>query len=111
MTCTTEDTSKAWEGIDSGMGRSFMRCNNKPNEEIPGGDCEGYIQCYYRVTHLLDSNLPLTSKDKLRIALACPDLARPKWNFWFDVKRRFESTRCVTLYIPGFYVVAGKIIE
>ena len=49
----------------------------------------------YRVTHLLDSNLPLTSKDKFRIGL---DLARPKRNFWFDVNRRFESTRCVTLY-------------
>ena len=53
------------------------------------------------MTHLVDSNLPLTSKDKFCIGLACPDLARPKRNFWFDVNRRFESTRCVTLY-KGF---------
>ena len=52
----------------------------------------------YRVTHLVDSNLLLTSKQKFRIGLACTDLAGPKRNFCFDVNRRFESTRCVTLY-------------
>ena len=52
----------------------------------------------YRVTHLVDSNLPLTSKQKFCIGLACPDLARPKQNLCFDVNGRFESTRCVTLY-------------
>ena len=28
----------------------------------------------YRVTHLVDSNLSLTSKQKFRVGLACPDL-------------------------------------
>ena len=45
----------------------------------------------YRGTYLLDSNLPLTSKDKFRIGLACPALARPKRNFWFDVNRRLNQ--------------------
>ena len=35
------------------------------------------------------------------MGLACPTRARPKRNFWFDVNKRFESTRCVTLYNPS----------
>ena len=58
----------------------------------------------YRVTHLLDSNLPLTSEQKFRTGLSCPDLARPKRNFCFNVNRRFESTRCVTLYMVTYLV-------
>ena len=50
------------------------------------------------MTHLLDLNLPLILKQKFRIGLACPDLARPIRNFSFDVNRRFESTRRVALY-------------
>ena len=38
---------------------------------------------------------------KFRFGLACPDLARPKRNFSFDVNGRFESTWCVTMYSPG----------
>ena len=53
-------------------------------------------QAIYRVTHLVDSNLRLTSKQKFLIGLACPDLVRPKRNFCFDANGRFESTRCVT---------------
>ena len=44
-------------------------------------------------------NLLLTSKQMFRIGLACPDLARPKWNYCFDVNRKFVSTGCVTLYV------------
>ena len=51
----------------------------------------------YRVTQHIGSNLPLTSKHKFCFGLACPDLARPKWNFCVDVNRRFEPTCCVTL--------------
>ena len=72
----------------------------------------GYM---YRVTHLVDSNLPLTSKQKFRFGLACPDLARPKQNFCFDVNGRFESTRCVTLYMIPIYLPItpdyGKVIR
>ena len=39
----------------------------------------------YRVTHHVGSNLLLTSKQKFRFGLACPDLARPKRNFCFGV--------------------------
>ena len=46
----------------------------------------------YRVTHDVDSNLLLTSKQKFRFGLVCPDLARPKQNFCLDVNGRFEST-------------------
>ena len=46
----------------------------------------------YRVTHQVGSNLPLTSKQKFRFGLACPDLARPKRNISFDVNGRFEPT-------------------
>ena len=46
----------------------------------------------YRVTHHVDSNLPLTSKQKFHFGLACLDLARPKQNFCSDDKGRFEST-------------------
>ena len=49
------------------------------------------------MTHFLDSNLPLTSTQKLRIGLACPDLARQNRNFCVAVNGRFESSRCVTL--------------
>ena len=61
------------------------------------GDSKNLGYLVYRVTHLVDSNLPLTSKQKFCIGLACPDLARPKRNFGFYVNGRFESTRCVTL--------------
>ena len=37
----------------------------------------------YRVTHLLDSNLPLTSKHKFRIGLAWPALTWPGQNGTF----------------------------
>ena len=36
---------------------------------------------FYRVTHHFDSNLPLTSKQKLRFSLARPGQARPKLLF------------------------------
>ena len=55
----------------------------------------------YRVTHLLGSNLLLTSKQKLRFGLARSGQARPKRNFCLDVNGRFESRRCVTLYFKG----------
>ena len=47
--------------------------------------------CFYRVTHHIGSNLPLTSRQKFRIGLSCPDPARPKQNFCFEVNGRFES--------------------
>ena len=43
----------------------------------------------YRVTIHLVQNLPLTSKQKFHFGLACPDLARPKRNFSFEVNGRF----------------------
>ena len=43
----------------------------------------------YRVTEQLVKNLPLTSEQKFRFGLACPDLARPKRNFCFEVNGRF----------------------
>ena len=43
----------------------------------------------YRVTHHVVQNLLLTSEQKFCFALACPDPARPKRNFWFEVNRRF----------------------
>ena len=46
------------------------------------------ITSEYRVTHQVGSNFPLTSKQKFRFGLACPDLARPKRNFSFDVNGR-----------------------
>ena len=46
----------------------------------------------YRVTHLVDSNLPLTSKQKFCFGLAWPDLDRPKRDFCFDVNGRVGST-------------------
>ena len=42
----------------------------------------------YRVTHLVDSNLPLTSKQKFCFGLARSGQARPKRNFCFEVKGR-----------------------
>ena len=50
--------------------------------------CSGFG---YRVTHHVDSNHPLTSKQKFHFGLACPDQARPKRNFCYDFNRRFES--------------------
>ena len=44
----------------------------------------------YRVTHHVDSNLPLTSKQKFHVL---------KCNFCFDVSGRFESTWMGTLYV------------
>ena len=52
----------------------------------------------YRVTHLVDSNLLLTSKPKFRFGLARSGQARPIRNLCSDVNGRFESRRCVTLY-------------
>ena len=51
----------------------------------------------YRVAHLVDSNLPLTSKQKFCFGLARSGQARPMRNFCFDINGRFESTTCVTL--------------
>ena len=36
---------------------------------------------YYRVTHLLVQNLPLTSKVKFCFGLACPSLAKAELYF------------------------------
>ena len=44
---------------------------------------------YYRVTIPLVQNIPLTSKPKFHFGLACPGLARPKWNFCLAFKGRF----------------------
>ena len=38
------------------------------------------------MTHLADTNLLLSSKQKFRIGLACSDLARPKQNFCLDME-------------------------
>ena len=58
-----------------------------------------------RVTHLVDSNIPLTSKQKFRFGLAIlSGQARPIRNFCFDVNGRFESMRCVTLYMRLFVI-------
>ena len=46
----------------------------------------------YRVTIQLVANLPLTLKLKFRFGLACPGLARPKWNFCFEVNGRFATS-------------------
>ena len=46
----------------------------------------------YRVTIQLVANLPLTSKQKFHFGLACPSLARPKWNFCFEVNGRFATS-------------------
>ena len=51
------------------------------------------------MTHRVEPNLPLTSKQKFRFGLAWPDLDRPERNLCFDVNGRFGSTRCVTLYL------------
>ena len=45
----------------------------------------------YRVTHHVDSNLPLTSKQKFRYGLACPDLARSKLE-WPRLLQALHST-------------------
>ena len=55
----------------------------------------------YRVTHLVDSNLLLTSNQKFRFGLARSGQARPIRNLSFDVNGRFESRRCVTLYLDS----------
>ena len=47
------------------------------------------IQCFYRETHQVVTNLPLTSKQKLCFGLARPVQARPKQNFCFAVNGRF----------------------
>ena len=60
---------------------------------------KGIFEMFYRVTHLLVQNLPLTSKVKFRFGLACPGLARPNRNFTFEVNVRFCTRRWVTLYI------------
>ena len=57
-----------------------------------------WVRRPYRVKHQVGLNLRLTSKEKFRFGLACPDLARQKRNFSLDVNGRFEPTWCVTLY-------------
>ena len=57
------------------------------------------------MTHLVDSNLPLESKQKFHFGLTRSGQARPVRNFCFDVSRRFESTRCVTLALVTLYKV------
>ena len=47
---------------------------------------------FYGVAHQVVMNLPLTSKQKFRFGLACLGLARPKWNFCYDVNGRFVTT-------------------
>ena len=58
----------------------------------------GKRKTMYRVTIQLMANLPLTSKVKFCFGLACPGLARPKWNFCFEVNGRFATSGMVTLY-------------
>ena len=66
-------------------------------------DCLHFeIKNIYRLTHLVDSNLLLTSKQKFRFGLARSGQARPIRNFCFGGNGRFESRRCVTLYITDF---------
>ena len=64
-------------------------------------DVDDVPPCYasplYRVTHQVEPSLPLTSEQKFRFGLACPDLDRPKRYFYFDVNGRFGSTWSVTL--------------
>ena len=43
----------------------------------------------FRVTIPLVQHLQLTSRQKFRFGLACPDLARPRRNFCLVVNRRF----------------------
>ena len=64
-----------------------------------------WISLLCGVTHLVDSNLPLASKQKFRFGLTRSGQARPIRNFCFDVNRRLESTRCVTLYIACVILV------
>ena len=54
---------------------------------------------FYKVTHQVVTNLPLTSKQKFRFGLARPGQARPKQNFCFEVNRRFVTAWCVTLFV------------
>ena len=59
------------------------------------------ILYHHTVTHLVDSDLLLTSKQKFRFGLARSGQARPIRNFCFDVNGRFESTRCVyPVHVP-----------
>ena len=53
----------------------------------------GWKSSMYRVTHQVGSNLPLTSEQKFRFGLACPDLARQKRNFSFNVNGRVWTNR------------------
>ena len=46
----------------------------------------------YRVIHHVVSNLPLTSKQEFSFGLARSGQARPKWNFFYDVNLRLETT-------------------
>ena len=55
----------------------------------------------YRVTEQLVQNFPLTSGQKFRFGLACPVLARPKWNFCFELNGKFCTSCSVTLYMNG----------
>ena len=54
-----------------------------------GSHCRAEID---RVTHQVESNLPLTSKQKFRFGLSWSGQARPKQNFCFDVNGKFGST-------------------
>ena len=58
----------------------------------------------YRVTHQVEPNLPLTSKQKFRFGLA-----RQKQNLCYDVNGRFGSTWSVALYIALNFEAAFKV--
>ena len=51
-----------------------------------------FLRALDRVIHLVDSNLPLTSKLKFRIGLACLTWPGQNGTFCFYVNGRFEST-------------------
>ena len=50
----------------------------------------------YRVTHQVEPNLPLKSKQKFCFGLSRSGQARPKQNFCFDVKGRYHAIRYLT---------------
>ena len=52
----------------------------------------------YRVTHLVDSNLLLTSNQKFRFCLARSEQTRLIRSLSYDFNGKFELRRCVTLY-------------
>ena len=78
---------------------------NNPDVPRPAGFLQHYQnetynfylrRLFYRVTHQVVTNLPLTPKQKFRFGLAWL-WPKPKQNFCFDVNLRFYTTWCVTL--------------